>query len=849
MERGLSTRCIALAVMFLVLCGPGHCTAWGQGRGRETIAWARGTVRDEVGAPIAGAKVYARATFHGGIRMVGLVRTTTSNEEGEYVIHGPGGLSRFSASLVAYVPGRPPALSWFHFPDTYHSDPLFDPPPPLPRWADVDLVVPSRGGAIEVRVLKDGKPLPKASVALRLEGADPSDLWGQDAESEELKALYDICRPNGHTGEDGTVRFEGVSPGLYSILAIEGGWRRGLGWANQFQQWFFTSGTLKDPWQHIAVHAGETSSHQLSVFSRFGMATFDVRRDGKPWMDLEAITMTGVLPSGDHAAVGSKIGGENSDVYRLPPGVMPISFIKATRTTRYPRTFPFYSADGVIAVSPRLPNSFPIRFEALENHGGMVRVRIEDAGGGPLTGTAKFYGRRKGGLGCDSGVRDISVDGTLIQDFEPTDGIVQGDGQGVFRLVLGEKLERMPVPEELVGRTAILPQPFTAENNRLGEVTLREERVGFLRGRIKPPMGQKVSDYRVRIRPEEYQKGAGVYYEPTTGEFVAGPYRAGSTLLNISKERSLNPLLFKKVDLRAGEVTDVEISINDDAEQMAPDRRLLDARVFLEDGLTPARLARLGYYSPGEKATRGICMTDTGGTPRSKSWQDYDDKDVTEPPGTPQDEVAVAWIPGRNGAAIVPFPERLDEPLVIKLPPPIAVCGKVIVEGEGETVTNGTLTVRAQFEGLGRLDDWLSVETTAGADGAFELAGLTPGRYRVQAALDGIWLSPSVELTASDQTSESIRLTIPRPGGPVLVKVSGPKKESPAQLVVDRPTGPLRDRLWPRVLTADGAGVVRIPALEAGRHRIRVGDVERVVEVPPLEGAKGEPVEVELGVE
>jgi hypothetical protein len=294
-------------------------------------------------------------------------------------------------------------------------------------------------------------------------------------------------------------------------------------------------------------------------------------------------------------------------------------------------------------------------------------------------------------------------------------------------------------------------------------------------------------------------------------------------------------------------VTDVEIEIGDDAEQVSPPERLRTARVVHDDGTTPARLAQLGYYLSSDLREWGSGTTDTSGKSMSLSWSS-DDFDFADLPGTPQHPVAVAWAPGRNGASIVPFPDRLDEPLVIKLPPPISLHGKVVVEGDGETVTNGTLTVRAQYQGRGKLDDWLSVETTAGADGAFDLSGLTPGKYRVQAALDGIWVSPSVEFAAGDQPPEPIRLTIAAPGGPVLVRLSGHQKESPPKLIIDRPAGPLTDRLWPKALT-DVSGVIRIPALEAGRHVIRVGSVEKTVDVPSLKVSKGWPVEVELRLE
>jgi hypothetical protein len=94
------------------------------GREKEFGVWVKGTVRDEAGRPIAGAMVYARATYHGGLRMNGLLQTAVSDAKGSYTIEGQTGLSSFSATLVASLAGRPPALSWFSLPEARQFDAL-----------------------------------------------------------------------------------------------------------------------------------------------------------------------------------------------------------------------------------------------------------------------------------------------------------------------------------------------------------------------------------------------------------------------------------------------------------------------------------------------------------------------------------------------------------------------------------------------------------------------------------------------------------------------------------------------------------------------------------------------------
>jgi hypothetical protein len=156
----------------------------------------------------------------------------------------------------------------------------------------------------------------------------------------------------------------------------------------------------------------------------------------------------------------------------------------------------------------------------------------------------------------------------------------------------------------------------------------------------------------------------------------------------------------------------------------------------------------------------------------------------------------------------------------------------------------------AAYEGRGkdRLASVLNVETTAQEDGSFELAGLTPGRYTIQAALDDIWLSPSVAVDVADRPRDPLTLAIPHPGEPAVVKVIGPDgKPVPGRAItIDRPAGPLTTLLWPAQFKTDGAGEARIPALEARRHRVQVKgtDVSAELAMPALPVEK--PVEVQL---
>jgi hypothetical protein len=94
----------------------------------------------------------------------------------------------------------------------------------------------------------------------------------------------------------------------------------------------------------------------------------------------------------------------------------------------------------------------------------------------------------------------------------------------------------------------------------------------------------------------------------------------------------------------------------------------------------------------------------------------------------------VALLPGSHGAVIAEAPEP-GKPLSLTLPPAAEAAGRVTIGGKPADGRNGTIRVVAAYEGRGTLNGVLSVNTTARADGSFDLAGLTAGTYRVQAAL------------------------------------------------------------------------------------------------------------------
>ena len=154
----------------------------------------------------------------------------------------------------------------------------------------------------------------------------------------------------------------------------------------------------------------------------------------------------------------------------------------------------------------------------------------------------------------------------------------------------------------------------------------------------------------------------------------------------------------------------------------------------------------------------------------------------------------------------------------------------------------------AEYQDKGLLNAALSIETTADAEGNFILAGLTPGRYLVQAALDDIWMSPTTMIHVGDEKPQPLHLAIPAPGAPVQISLIG-RDGKPAighVVTLDR-SGPLSD-LWPAELRSDGAGLIYLPTMETGLHHLHVDGVIKPVkiDVPPLPAA---PVTVRVQTE
>ena len=315
---------------------------------------------------------------------------------------------------------------------------------------------------------------------------------------------------------------------------------------------------------------------------------------------------------------------------------------------------------------------------------------------------------------------------------------------------------------------------------------------------------------------------------------VAGGYLARSGLLKVGaiptfvgRDGVTSPL--------SPNVTAVAGSIPDATEYEAVPAEL-SGRVVLADGVTPARFADITCFGRGcDRASVGG-QTDAAGHLRTRSLPIW--FAVGQQPSRARGALVIARVPGSIGATVLRPAGRIDGTVSIVLPSARSARGRVTLGGRSPADLHAQLRLRAVYQGDDwRVDDVLSIWATPQPDGRFELAGLTPGDYLVQAAVDNIWLSASVPMhVAADRDPSELSLDVPTPEGPVAVTVvdAAGRPVVGRRVTVDRPAGPLTAACWPDHFTTDGAGVAYVPALETGPHVVHVGRQTVVVNPPAL---------------
>jgi hypothetical protein len=414
--------------------------------------------------------------------------------------------------------------------------------------------------------------------------------------------------------------------------------------------------------------------------------------------------------------------------------------------------------------------------------------------------------------------------------------------------------------DKLVGRRAMVIESVDVKEDDEAVQTLRPRKVGYVRGRIRPAADRKASDYKLQEADSPDAAEYRSWYDDVSGEFLIGPLPEGTHLIaavDKTREGLQEPHLTTAAEIRSTQVVRVEI---DAANPRRPKR--FSGRVLQADGRTPAHGAAVSVVRPRYDGPTMSTTAKADGT-FSAVGSIYWGSEYEVPDRWPPSEggpALVAWLPGHTAPAIVPLGDHADtSDLRIVLPPARSVRGRVTVAGrpidDGSRESRaGTFHVAAVSESKDPRVQLVKPTTTPQADGTFELGGLAEGTYRVQASLDGIWLSNVVEVIVDREGSlKPIMLNIGLPGLPMSLKcVDGngaPRAD--LELRVLAPEGPLSRTVRGQSFATDARGFVLVPPLEAGRHQLEVvGTGKRfALEVPPVVGSPAAIPEREVRVE
>jgi hypothetical protein len=801
------------------------------------VLWAEGTVKDTAGHPLVKADVYLRTAHHGGMRMYEDILATTTDAQGHYSFSGEVHPTTEAPVLVAKVKGRPPAVVNAEA-RTVQND----------RPAKVDITVADAGGSASVTVLRDGKPLPNAKVQLEATGSAAilsGFGWARDSGGPEKAAFEAMVEPSAVSDRDGVARFGELIPGLYTVHATD----NSEGVNRRARRVFAQNGVGTGEVDGVAIVAGRETRTTVPIAAANAAAPADhtvrfqvIRPDGHPVTDENVSFQFGQGGStqwntsmkvddqgiGEHAFTSAGLWNVAVQFRDIPANSFPIPE-------------PYYEAEALVPVSSAVPITEPIRLVGVLHEAGSIRVRLLGLDGQPARGMVEMPSPfdRNGPFVSTDANGEALFEGLAARKYQ-----VQGhiEAPGPPPMSLGGAI---PDDATLQGPFVVVPGVEVAVTSRHETVLeLKARRVGFLRGKMQLAEGQNLADFSVHPFYDMRVLQPSWRYDSVTGEFFGGPFLSGPVTLQFMRampddtQRSSGRQEVQvvegqvtRIDLKPGAVEPGDearrnrstmlgmggITINEGMPRVEP------PTVFLPDGKTPAFAAQAYLFEPGHPGPVAIGRTDGSGR---LTWRGFwmsgnpEEHDKTAEVLKP---TLVVSLPGQYGPMIVSVEEGKNSRVV--LADSAEVEGRVVLGGRATDGGSG-VRVFAAYQGRGVLDGVLSHQLSPGLDGRLRFNGLTPGRYLLQAARDGIWLSKSVELRLeANQVPPPMVLQIPAPGEPVALEFVDPKGKPYADRVVTliRPEGPFA-ATWPPNLRTDAAGRIIFRSLEAGSHTATIED-------------------------
>lgn len=817
----------------------------------------RGHVTDDHSKPVAGATVYAKFPDPNppmmGSRPLSslfgpLPLSTVTAADGSYTFRNVG-ISSGGSSAALIVPiaaaasGHPPALTAARIErDT-------------PGEVTADLVLSAQHTGLVVHVTTpDGRPAAGAEVYLRpaagipgIAAAPPSDqplpylAAGPGSGSDAVSRLFG---PSGAAGPDGTVRFADLVPGLWVVKV-----------GNPFLPLTTFRPRLVGR-QDVAVQAGQSASCTVVLApDPSGPTVQELSPDGRQIRVQGVFLEPGSRTEDTHLFLARTPGADDDSP--LPalsekPGLWRVTanYRDGAQSGDYYTSIPqpYNAANALLALSPALPPPGLLTLRARHRTAGVLRVRLEGVDGRPAAGTVVILG-----FPTDPGyAATVDSHGEAIFTDMPAGtynvvGRLAGQTTSPTLAVLSSgNNSPLPTDAALTGGIFVPPQQAEVALDTETRVVLRATPAGFVRGRIVPAAGELLNAYVLtpRYLPGTGEADTAGSIDPKTGEFVYGPLPPGPATLpleceNLTLERPV-PLRTISVNVVGGRVVSVG-TVTAPPPPASSGPEAVSGIVLLHDATAPAWGAQVVLFFPSlaypeyptlTAQTPADALGHLSGAAAPTAGGFYAGEGLpppSPPEQNPEVPTLIAWLPGLTGATVLPYTP--GQPLRIVLPAANSVSGRVMVGGHSPSGLKGTLRVRAEYQGRGRLNDLLSLDATCQPDGTFTLNGLTVGTYRVQAARDGIWLSASQAVTVGDGPLPPLTLNIAPVGQPITLHLS------PGEAVsLDRPAGPLTDLLWPSTVRADGIGDLRLDGLEAGHHFVQpdTSGPRILFDVPPV---------------
>lgn len=789
----------------------------------DSVVEGRVTTSD--GKPVAGADVYAIYWVTGGMSGAQTVHAAKTDVQGMYHFSGwPVKYGKLdpAVTLVAHLSGLGIATA---------EAALADGPNSL-RPIRQDLVLPASSASLTVRVLQNGVPAANIPVSIGSPGKNPviPTMYRESDRGDAANALRTLLTPSASTGPDGTATFKDLTPGLWTVTA------------NRTILNLLADGPPppSNISNNVAVQAGESRSFTLSLLPKPGPIDFYILLPNSTLPSTLPDTLN--LSTAHYSSYGSvRLTQKGMDI--VSAGLSDSGVFQATvrfgETPLDPNTptGPYDTGSVLVAASPATAARTPVLIQTQRVGPASLRVRLRDAAGKPARGTVTV-GKR---VGEAQYTASVGSNGVVVFSAMPEGKyVVAAHFAGrPERAALGEPGTPLPSDAALrAGTGQPLPVPVTLNPGEQASVTLGAAPLGYVRLHLNGTPTQLKNVYVEAQMPGDEDFFA-AQFDPATRDYVMGPLPPGRRTFNVY--RYVPAPVSANVDtgqttltVKSGQVVSGEVTLHSTAAQEDLDAAPLTAIVLLPDGKTPAWGARAGLFVPQHFQPRRMAGVDTLGRPTLKDFWQGEWNPLPSPPSVLTEPVLAAWLPGANGAVVVPFHPGREERLV--LPPACAMTGRVTVGGQGVTALPSQFRVRAAYQNRGELNEALSVEGAAQADGTFTLAGLTPGIYLVQAARDNIWVSQTQTLTVGAEAPAPMALDIAPLGVPMVLHLRDTRGKALAGQTVhlNLPTGPLTDALWPQTLTTDSRGDLRVEGLTAGPQSVTVGKETLAFTVPPF---------------